>query len=124
VSADEVLRRGSESASEVTQRLTVKANGLLAQLAARLEAEEKRAEVVRLRDELAAAKVRVRRPQKPMTTAVAAECVRLYVDGGLTLAEVGTRVDRPASSVRRALVSAGVRMRSQRWSTERGAGSE
>lgn len=115
-SADEMLRRGAESGSEVTRRLTAKATGLLAQLEGRLAVEDKRAEVVRLREELAAAKSRVRAPQKPMTTAIAAECVRLYGEG-LTIAEVGGRVDRPWSSVRRALLSAGVRMRSQRWST-------
>jgi HEAT repeat protein len=117
VSADEVLKRGAESDSDVTRRLAAKAQGLLAQLGARLEAEDKRAAVGRLRRELADARARVRRPQKPMTTAVQAECVRLYVEERLTLAQVGDRVDRPPSSVRRALVSAGVRMRSQRWST-------
>jgi hypothetical protein len=122
VTADDVLRHGSESGNEVTRRLTVKANGLLAQLAARLEAEDKRAAVVRLRGELAAAKAVVRRPQKSMTTTVQAECVRLY-EQGLTVAQVGDRVDRPWSSVRRTLVLAGVQMRSQ-WSTRRGAGSD
>lgn len=122
MNADEVLARGAGSNSDVTRRLAAKAGALLAQLGQRLEAEDKRAEVARLRAELAAAKTEVRRPQRPMTTALVAECVRLYVDEELTIAEVGGRVYRPASSVRRALVSAGVQMRSQRWSKPRERG--
>ncbi len=120
MTADEVLRRGSESSSKVTRRLAEKVTGLLEQLEGRLETEGKRAEVVRLRSELAAAKAVVRQPQRPMTTAIRAECVRLYTEEGLTVAEVGDRVDRPWSSVRRALVSAGVSMRHSGWSRRSG----
>lgn len=116
MSADEVLARAAASTSPVTARLVGKVQALLAQLGERLEAEDKQADVARLRAELAAAKAAVRKPQRPMTTTVAAECVRLYVEERLTVAEVGERVDRPWSSVRRALLAAGVRMRSQRWS--------
>lgn len=122
MNADEVLQRCEESSSDVTRRLAAKARGLLAQLEERLEADAKRDEVVRLRAELAAAKTAVRRPQQPMTTVVAAECVRLYVEEELTIAEVAVRVDRPPSSVQRALVAAGVQMRSQRWSKPRAGG--
>lgn len=122
MNADEVLRRGAESASDVTRRLTAKARGLLAELEKRLVVEDKRADVARLRDELAAAKNAVRRPQRPMTTAIRAECVRLYVEEELTVAEVGGRVDRPWSSVRRALISAGVEMRSAGWPSTRAGG--
>ena len=114
MTADEVLRRAEESGSEVTRRLAAKARVLLAQLGERLAVEDKRAEVVRLRAELAAAKTAVRAPQKPMTPEIRAECVRLY-KAGLTVGQVAVRVDRPWSSVRRALVMAGVQMRSAGW---------
>lgn len=117
-----MLRRAEASPSEVTRRLAAKVRVLLAQLGERLAVEDKRAEVVRLRAELGAAKTAVRAPQKPMTPEIQAECVRLYVEKELTVGQVAVRVDRPWSSVRRALVGAGVQMRTQRWSKPR-AGS-
>lgn len=123
VSADELLPKARASREPVTRRLAAKVDILLEQLRRRVAIEESKAEIVRLRAELAETKAKTRGPGRPMTTAVAAECVRLYVEERLTVAEVGERLDRPWSTVRRALLSAGVRMRSQRWSAERGSGS-
>lgn len=124
MSADELLDKGRASGDVVTRRLAAKVDILLAQLQRRVGIEESKAEIVRLRAELAATKAKARTPHRPMTTQVAAEMVRLYVEERLTVAEVGERVGRPWSTVRRALQQAGVRMRTQRWSADRGASSD
>lgn len=124
MSADELLDKGRASGDVVTRRLAAKVDLLLAQLGRRVGIEESKAEIVRLRAELNATKAKARAPHRPMTTQVAAECVRLYVEERLTVAEVGERVGRPWSTVRRALQQAGVRMRTQRWSADRSAGSD
>lgn len=113
---EEILDRSERSENPIDRQRAARARELLAAMEKRLVAADKMAQIARLRAELDAARGIVRRPPRPLTTTVQAEIVRLYVEERLTMHAVGARVDRSYSTVRRALVDAGVPLRPRRWS--------